>query len=221
MDDAEFDRALIAAAFQVAAEQGWRRLSVAAAARAGGLPLPRARERFPGRAAILLRFGRLADQAALADAPSEGPIRDRLFDLLMRRIDALQSHRGGVLALLRALPSEPPFALLLGSRHAAQHAVDAGGRWGVHRRRARRIAGPRAGRRLALDGSRLARRRDRGPGSDHGGTGYGAASRRTGRRMVGASLPRIGTAGGTTTRTTRGRRRPGLSLVALPPIKGV
>jgi len=62
MDDAEFDRALIAAAFQVAAEQGWRRLSVATAARAGGLPLPRARERFPGRAAILVRFGRLADQ---------------------------------------------------------------------------------------------------------------------------------------------------------------
>ena len=86
MDDAEFDRALIAAAFQVAADQGWRRLNVAAAARAGGLPLPRARERFPGRAAILVRFGRLADQAALADAPSEGPVRDRLFDLLMRWI---------------------------------------------------------------------------------------------------------------------------------------
>jgi hypothetical protein len=40
-------------------------------------------------------------------------VRDRLFDLLMRRIDALQAHRGGVLALLRALPGEPPTALLL------------------------------------------------------------------------------------------------------------
>ena len=129
MDDAEFDRALIAAAFQVAADQGWRRLNVAAAARAGGLPLPRARERFPGRAAILVRFGRLADQAALADAPSEGPVRDRLFDLLMRRIDALQSHRGGVLALLRALPSEPPFALLLGlaTRRSMRWMLEAAG----------------------------------------------------------------------------------------------
>ena len=72
MDDAAFDNALIAAAFQLAAEQGWRRVSVVAAARAAGLPLARARERFPGRSAILLRFGRLADQAALAEAPSEG-----------------------------------------------------------------------------------------------------------------------------------------------------
>ncbi len=113
MDDAEFDRALIAAAFQLAAEQGWRSVSVAAAARAAGLPLARARERFPGHSAILLRFGRLADQSALAELPSDGPTRDRLFDLLMRRIDVFQAHRAGVLALLHALPAEPPTALLL------------------------------------------------------------------------------------------------------------
>src|SRR5579871_6183613 len=113
MDDGEFDRALIAAAFQVAAERGWRAASIAEAARAAGLPLPRARERFPGRAALLVRFGRHADQGALQEAATEGSPRDRLFDLLMRRIDALQAHRAGVLALLRALPSEPPTALLL------------------------------------------------------------------------------------------------------------
>jgi ubiquinone biosynthesis protein COQ9 len=113
MDDAAFDRALIAAAFQIAAESGWRAVSVAAAARAASLPLARARERFPGRLAILMRFGRMADQAALAEVPPEGPVRDRLFDLLMRRIDALQAQRAGVLALLRALPAEPPIALLL------------------------------------------------------------------------------------------------------------
>jgi ubiquinone biosynthesis protein COQ9 len=113
MDDAAFDRALIAAAFQIAAESGWSTVNVAVAARAASLPLARARERFPGRVAILLRLGRMADQAALAEAPSDGPVRDRLFDLLMRRIDALQAHRAGVLALLRALPAEPPIALLL------------------------------------------------------------------------------------------------------------
>jgi ubiquinone biosynthesis protein COQ9 len=113
MDDAAFDRALIAAAFQLAAERGWRSVSVAAAARAAGLPLTQARERFPGRAAILLRFGRLADQSALAEVPPNGTARDRLFDLLMRRIDMFQAHRAGVLALFRALPAEPPTALLL------------------------------------------------------------------------------------------------------------
>jgi ubiquinone biosynthesis protein COQ9 len=129
MDDAAFDRALIAAAFQAAAENGWRSVSVAAAARAAGLPLSRARERFPGRAAILVRFGRLADQSALAEAPSEGPVRDRLFDLLMRRIDTLQAHRAGVLALLRALPSEPPTALLLtlATRRSMRWMLEAAG----------------------------------------------------------------------------------------------
>jgi AcrR family transcriptional regulator len=113
MDDAAFDKALIAAAFQIVAERGWARLSVADAALSAGLPLARARERFPNRAAILLRLGRLADQAALAETPADGTVRDKLFDLLMRRIDALQPHRAGVLALLRDLPARPSTVLLL------------------------------------------------------------------------------------------------------------
>jgi ubiquinone biosynthesis protein COQ9 len=113
MSDLEFDTALVSAAFRIAADQGWRRVNVAAASRAAGLPVAEARARFVNRASILLRFGRLADQAALLDAPSEGPVRDRLFDLLMRRFDALQAHRDGVKAVLRALPSDPPTALLL------------------------------------------------------------------------------------------------------------
>ncbi len=113
MSEPDFDTALVTAAFRIAADQGWRNVNVVAAARAAGLPLDEARARFPSRSSILLRFGRLADQAALKDAPSEGPIRDRLFDLLMGRFDALQAHRSGVKALLRALPTEPPTALLL------------------------------------------------------------------------------------------------------------
>jgi ubiquinone biosynthesis protein COQ9 len=113
MDDDAFDRALIAAGFAQAAELGWRRVTIPAAARAAGLPLARARARFPGRATLLLRFGRIADQAALAELATDGTVRDRLFDLIMRRIDVLQAHRAGVLALLRALPCEPPTAVLL------------------------------------------------------------------------------------------------------------
>lgn len=129
MDDAAFDRALIAAAFQLAAEKGWRKVSVAAAARAGALSLVRARERFPGRSVILLRFGRLADQNALAEAPTDGSARDRLFDLLMRRIDVLQSHRPGIMALLDALPAEPPtaFLLTLATRRSMRWMLDAAG----------------------------------------------------------------------------------------------
>jgi AcrR family transcriptional regulator len=113
MTDTEFDTALVTAAFRLAGEEGWRTVNAAKAARAAGLPLAEARARFPSRAAILLRFGRLADQAALLDAPEEGPVRDRLFDLLMRRFDVLQTHRAGVKALLRSLAAGPPAAVLL------------------------------------------------------------------------------------------------------------
>ncbi len=113
MEDSEFDRALVAAFFELAAEKGWERTSVTAAARRAGLRLDRARARFPGRPAVLLRFGRIADAAALSEASTEGTERDRLFDLVMRRIDVLQSHRAGVLALLRSLPSQPLVAMML------------------------------------------------------------------------------------------------------------
>jgi ubiquinone biosynthesis protein COQ9 len=113
MSDTDFDTALVTAAFRLAGDQGWRDVNVVAAAREGGLPLVEARERFPSRAAILFRFGRLADQAALIDASTDGTVRDRLFDLLMRRFDVMQTHRNGVKALLRFLPTHPPTALLL------------------------------------------------------------------------------------------------------------
>jgi len=129
MDQGEFDRALVASAFALAGEQGWTRLSVAAAARRAGLPLDRARARFPGRGAVLARFGRMADQAALAEVPGEGPVRDRLFHLLMRRIDVLEAHRAGVLALLRMLPADPPLSLWLAcaSRRSMRWMLEAAG----------------------------------------------------------------------------------------------
>jgi hypothetical protein len=111
--DQEFDQALIAAAFTLAARDGWDAVSPASAAREGALPLERARARFPFTLAILLRFGELADEHALSDALDSGATRERLFDITMRRFDALQHHRAGVLALLAALPTSPGTALAL------------------------------------------------------------------------------------------------------------
>lgn len=113
MEPIDFDRSLVASALSLAAAQGWRGVTVAAAARAGGLDLGRARARFPGRAMVLARLGQMADQAALEAAATEGPVRDRLFDMVMRRFDVFQAHRDGVLAVLRALPADPGLALLL------------------------------------------------------------------------------------------------------------
>lgn len=129
MSDDDFDSALISAALVLAADKGWRAVSVAAAARAADLPLSRARARFPSRHHVLLALGRMADQAVLAELPAEGSVRDRLFDLLMRRIDALQKHRAGVLAVLRALPADPCTAIMLtcATRRSMRWMLDAAG----------------------------------------------------------------------------------------------
>ena len=129
MDITEFDRGLILHAFALAGEQGWARVSIAEAARRASLPLDQARARFSGRAALLLRFGTMADQAALAALPTEDSVRDKLFALVMRRLDVMQAHRAGVLALLRALPFDPPLALLLAcaSRRSLRWLAQAAG----------------------------------------------------------------------------------------------
>lgn len=114
MTDSDFDAALVGAAMAIAGEKGWRAVSVVRAAQRAGLDLARARARFPGSLAILMRFGVMADQAALtAAAGATGPVRDRLFDMIMQRFDVLQAHRDGVRAVLRHLPSDPPLALLM------------------------------------------------------------------------------------------------------------
>lgn len=113
MTDTDFDQALVTAAFALGADEGWRKVSAAAAARWAGLDLGRARARFGAHGEILRKFGELADHAALTGALTEGPVRDRLFDVLMRRFDFLQAHRAGVLALLKPLALEPVLGVYL------------------------------------------------------------------------------------------------------------
>ncbi len=62
MSESDFDAALIAAAFRLAADEGWQRVTVAASCRAAGLSIAEARIRFPTRGHILLRFGQLAGE---------------------------------------------------------------------------------------------------------------------------------------------------------------
>eukprot|EP01037_Dinobryon_pediforme_P005297 gene5297-5350_t len=118
----DLDSSLIEAAFSLIAEEGWCRLSVAQAARRAGLEVAQVRGRFPFKLAILMRFGVMADKAALTGALTEGPVRDRIFDIVMRRIDVLQAHRAGVVALLRDLPRDPLTAMALAPASAASMA---------------------------------------------------------------------------------------------------
>jgi ubiquinone biosynthesis protein COQ9 len=112
MNDAEFDRAAIKAVFDQAALRGWQDVSLVEAGQEAGLDLVRLRRRFPSRGAVLMRFGAEADGAALSGVPSGSP-RERLFDIVMNRFEALQAHRDGVLALLSVLRTDPATSMLL------------------------------------------------------------------------------------------------------------
>ena len=114
MDTDDFDIALVASALTLAEERGWARVTVVDAARHAGLSLSLARQRFPLQLSILLRLGRMADDVALSDDMAGGSVRERLFDLLMRRLDVFQQYRNGLRAVLRALPFNPAQAVLLG-----------------------------------------------------------------------------------------------------------
>jgi ubiquinone biosynthesis protein COQ9 len=113
MSETDPDLALIDAGLGLIAERGWLGLSLTEAAARAGIDAQTARARLPDRAAFLARFAALADRTAREGALTEGPVRDRLFDIVMRRIDFLQTRRAGVLALLRDLPGDPASAVQL------------------------------------------------------------------------------------------------------------
>ena len=106
--------AVVEAAFALAAARGWRHVALADIAAEAGLSLADLYAAFPDKRAILSFFGARIDAKVLAgtgeDMAGESR-RDRLFDLLMRRLDALAPHRAGVRALLADARRDPLFAL--------------------------------------------------------------------------------------------------------------
>ena len=113
MNTQDFETTLVDAAFALGAERGWSSVSPAAAARYAGLDLAQARLLFSCTGTILKKFGHQADAFALTNLVSDGSVKDKLFDSLLRRFDYLQARRTGVIALIRYLKLSPPLALAL------------------------------------------------------------------------------------------------------------
>jgi AcrR family transcriptional regulator len=102
---------LIAAALALAARQGWRRTSLGGIAAEAKLPLHEAYALFRSKSAILAAFRRDIDAAVLAEVPLEPDAdetaRDRLFEVLMRRFEALKPHRPALKSILRESLGHP------------------------------------------------------------------------------------------------------------------
>lgn len=132
------DRKVVEAALHLAAVQGWRDTTMADIAAEAGVPLAELRHRFSGKQGILAAFSRQIDETVLAGTDpdiADEPVRDRLFDLLIRRLDALKPYRDGVAALAAELRWDPPALACLCAgplRTSMQWTLDAArvDRWG-------------------------------------------------------------------------------------------
>lgn len=110
------DDKLLDALFGVIAEHGWRGVNLARLAASSGLTTGELAERFPSRLDLLRLHGeRVAEIVAAGTLPGQGGTpRDRIFDVLMRGIDALQPHRAGMQRLIGDMWGDAVLSVALG-----------------------------------------------------------------------------------------------------------
>jgi len=90
---------IVDALMELAAEQSFEDISISQIAERAGVSLADFRDLFPSKGAVLAAFNRRIDRIVLdgtgADMADENT-KERLFDVLMRRFDALAPYRAGV-----------------------------------------------------------------------------------------------------------------------------
>ena len=105
---------IIAALMALLAEQPFERIGLADVAGRAGVSLSDLRGGFPSTLAMLAAHIKDVDRAVLAgsdaDMIEESP-RERLFDVLMRRLETLAPHRDAVRSLMRSLRCDPALGL--------------------------------------------------------------------------------------------------------------
>jgi len=107
---------IVAALLALLAEKPIEQIDFADIAQQAGVSLTQLRGEFVSKLAILAAHIKSIDRAVLAQDLSdmaEEPPRERLFDVLMRRLEAMASDRDAVRSLLRSARRNPPLALAL------------------------------------------------------------------------------------------------------------
>ncbi|MEQ8964259.1 MAG: TetR/AcrR family transcriptional regulator [Azospirillaceae bacterium] len=122
---------LLRTALDIAAESGWDAVGPHAVAERAGVDLVEVYRHYPDRDAFLTGLSRWVDEQMLSRADveeSEAP-RDRLFEVMMSRFDALGEMREGVIAVLDGLRRDPAGAarLLPAVERSMRWALEAAG----------------------------------------------------------------------------------------------
>lgn len=109
--------AIIEATLALAAERGWRGISLADIAHRAEMPMADLYKVFPSKTAILESYFRRIDEQMLhddGDVP-DVVLRDRLFDVVMRRFEAMAPHKQALSRIMRDSVDDP-MIVLCGSR---------------------------------------------------------------------------------------------------------
>jgi AcrR family transcriptional regulator len=100
------------------AEKGFANVALRDVAEAAGLGFAELYRLYPGKVSLVAAFVRRIDAQVLAGTPSstdaEETARDRLFDVMMRRYDALKPHCAALRAIRRAALRDPILTLAMG-----------------------------------------------------------------------------------------------------------
>ncbi len=114
----ETRRALAHAALDLAASAPWREITLAKLAAAAGCPLPDLYGASLGEALDCVEEA--FDRAIAEDMDTLDPsqsVRDRLFELIMRRFEAMEPHRAAVLAMEQGADRDPTLLAAAHQRH--------------------------------------------------------------------------------------------------------
>ena len=109
---------IVEALMALAAEHPFEEITITDIARKAGVSLADFRDAYPSKGAVLAGFSKLIDRKVLEavnDDLAAEPARDRLFDVLMRRLDAMAPYKEGLRAVAAWARREPVSALALNS----------------------------------------------------------------------------------------------------------
>ncbi|MFN4277170.1 MAG: TetR family transcriptional regulator [Ferrovibrio sp.] len=112
---ADAGRDPVDAMLDLVAEQGWRQVTLTRIAEASGMSLGTLYQKYTSKTDMLTEYAHRIDAAMLAGLGDAVPhesydaalAKDRLFEAVMARLDALTPHKAAIRVLMRELPADP------------------------------------------------------------------------------------------------------------------
>ncbi|QRM30688.1 TetR/AcrR family transcriptional regulator [Microvirga sp. VF16] len=103
-------KAIVEALMDLAARRPWHEIEITDVAKAANVSLAEFRDLFPSKGAVLGALSRQIDRQVLegtTDDLAGEPARERIFEVLMRRFDALQPYRQALRRAFQDLQYDP------------------------------------------------------------------------------------------------------------------